>query len=279
MRRFVSGLVLITALPVASMAQDNEPRGELLSAFFGLNDSRQIRIRTLPICRGQSRGIPGDDGMPVIFSHEVDAATLDAADFQVTTRSGEAHSADCVTLRPADDAGELRTALLVGEFGSQEDQPARVEIVGEIRSLDGSVNFLNAQVAVTPLENGPSLVLAENLPPEQWTLDADGECPSEGLVSVVRAVWAGGVTKPGGDEIDAREMGLYRVTLHQPDGSVETATPFAVGDLGDNDNNHDLCLDARGDPISVFFPAGALTDPNEDLNPDTLIALPANRLE
>ena len=45
--------------------------------------------------------------------------------------------------------------------------------------------------------------------------------------------------------------------------------PFALGNLNDNDNNHDLCLDVEGTPVSVSFPAGYVTDPNGDLNPDT----------
>jgi hypothetical protein len=51
-------------------------------------------------------------------------------------------------------------------------------------------------------------------------------------------------------------------------------TPFALADLGDGDNNHLLCLDVRGEPLSVYFPAGYLYDPNEDtLNPETSIAV------
>jgi hypothetical protein len=65
----------------------------------------------------------------------------------------------------------------------------------------------------------------------------------------------------------------YRVTLRGPDGSVFEVAPMAVGDLEDNDNNHDLCLDVEGEPLSVSFPAGFLTDPNEDLNPNTEVSV------
>jgi hypothetical protein len=80
---------------------------------------------------------------------------------------------------------------------------------------------------------------------------------------------------PGGDEIGAAEVGLYRIYLRQADGTVVAVTPMAVGDLNDNDNNHELCLDVEGEPLSVSFPAGAVTDPNEDLNPDTEIDVSA----
>ena len=39
------------------------------------------------------------------------------------------------------------------------------------------------------------------------------------------------------------------------------------------DNNHELCLDVTGTPQSVYFPAGHLTDPREDLNPETMITI------
>lgn len=68
-------------------------------------------------------------------------------------------------------------------------------------------------------------------------------------------------------------MGLYRVNVRQPDGTVIEVTPMAVGDLLDSDNNHELCLDVEGEPLSLSFPAGFITDPNVDLNPDTEIAV------
>ena len=260
---FVAAFAL---LPTVALAQD-EP--SLLSAFFGLDDSRQIAVRTALVCQGVS----GRDGMPVIFSHEVDPDTLDPEDFRVTRASGEVGTIGCVTLRPADDVGELRTALVVGNYGSSEDPPVSVEIVGDVMSLDGDLNFTGTTAPVIPLADGPTIVLAEDVPPNYWSLGSEGDCPRPGLRGIVRAVWVGGITKPGGDEIDENEMALYRVTLRQPDGTVVDITPMAVGDLGDNDNNHELCLDVEGEPLSVSFPAGFLTDPNEDLNTDTTISV------
>ena len=49
----------------------------------------------------------------------------------------------CVTLRPAQDAGDLRTVLLIDEFGDAPDNPPlSVKVVGELLS-DGSpaINF------------------------------------------------------------------------------------------------------------------------------------------
>ncbi len=49
--------------------------------------------------------------------------------------------------------------------------------------------------------------------------------------------------------------------------------PAALADLGDGDNNHMFCLDTKDRPILVSFPAGVLTDPNDDLNPETSVFL------
>lgn len=266
---------LLAAISLSRTIATAQDTPALLSAFFGLDDSRQIAVRTALVCQGVS----GRDGMPVIFSHEVDPDTLDPEDFKITRASGNSGSVGCVTLRPADDVGELRTALVVGQYGSPDDPPATVEIVGDVLSFDGALNFKGATADVIPLESGPTIILAEKVPPNYWSLGGEGDCPRPGLRGIVRAVWVGGITKPGGDEIDENEVRRYRVTLRQPDGSVAEVTPMAVGDLRDNDNNHELCLDVEGEPLSISFPAGFLTDPNEDLNPDTEISVSHVRKE
>lgn len=272
----LTSAIVMLSLATSGLVADEAPAPpELLSAFFGLDDSRQIRVRTLPTCQRQSRGIPGDDGMPVIFSTEVDASTLDPEDFRITTAAGGIALADCVTLRPADEPGELRTALVIGEYGSGEDLPIRVEIVGDIRSLDGNLNYRGASISVIPLDAGPTLIRAEIVAEEDWMLGGDDNCPETGVEGMLRAVWVGGITKPGGDEIDALEMEQYRVTIRDASGTLSTVNPIAVGDLNDNDNYHELCLDTSDEPVRLFFPAGYVTDPNEDLNPDTEIPVTA----
>jgi len=250
----------------------------LISAFFGLDSSLPAWSTDRVACKGGG----GADGMPVIFSHEVDITTLEPGDFRVTTASGAVGSITCLTLAPADDPGELRTALLAGEFGSAKDQPVKVEIKGNVLSLDGSVNFKGASVTVTPLEAGPTMVWAEIVPEAQWELGkpatklpwgGGSRCPL-GTRQVVRVTWGGGVTKPGGrDSADDKERQLYKVTIVGPRGARNVITPFALADLDDGDNNHLLCLETTDSAASVFFPAGNLADPREDLNPDTNIAV------
>ena len=129
----------------------------------------------------------------------------------------------------------------------------------------------------TPLEDGPTMVWAEIVPEAQWELGGKGtgfpwgggsRCPV-GTTQVVRVTWGGGITKPGGDAADDDERKLYKVTTLKADGETVEITPFALADLKDGDNNHLLCLDTTDAVQSVFFPAGHVTDPREDLNPDT----------
>lgn len=257
-------------LPRAAEGQS----AELLSAFFGLDNALPFLARL--ICRGA----PGKDGMPVIFSTEIDHTTMQAGDFLVRTASGAAGQMHCVTLLPATDAGELRTVLLVGEFGdAQTDPPVSVEVVGHLHSIDGMLDFRGAQVEVTPLAPGPSLVMAEIADPQARDLGlgqrrTDGtDCTTDGISQAVRVVWPGGVTLADGGEPGAAERDLYRVTVQAADGSKREVTPRALADLGDGDNNHLLCLDTPDTPVSVSFPAGVFTDPNDDLNPATSVAI------
>lgn len=247
---------------------------ELLSAFFGLDNGLPQRAEAF--CQGAG----GADGMPVIFSHELDVDTLQPGDFRVTTASGNVGQVICVTMLPAIDPGELRTVLLVGEYGSaQTDPPVTVEIVGNVHSIDSAVNFKGAVTEVTPLDPGPALILAETLPQETWRLGRESNgrvgsstgCPTEGVQQIVRVVWAGGVTTANNEEPGDLERNAYSVTVKKADGSTRNVTPFALGDLADNDNNHELCLDTTDVPVSVSFPAGYLTDPNNDLNPATKV--------
>ncbi len=269
-----------TVTDVTNMQHADGREAHLVSAFFGLDNGLPERLSDRVACEGAG----GADGMPVIFSHEVDIATLEPGDLRITTQSGAEYQATCLTLAPADDPGELRTALLAGEYGSAEDEPATVEIIGNVLSLDGTVNFKGARVDVIPLEDGPFLVFAEIVPESQWDLGGKAttspwgggnRCPV-GTEQVVRVAWNGGITKPGGDPADDDEPVLYRVSTVAADGADAEIAPFALADLKDGDNNHLLCLDTTDTVTSVSFPAGHVTDPREDLNPDTAIALPRN---
>ena len=266
-----------TVTDVTETVDENGREAALLSAFFGVDQGLPGIVADRAICDGAG----GMDGMPVIFSHEVDITTLEPGDFLVRQQSGALGEVTCLTLAPADDAGELRTALLAGQFGDPSDPPTSVEIVGDVLSLNGNLTFKGTQVAVTPLEAGPSLVWAEIVPESEWTLGrlatgipfgGGSGCPAQ-TKQIVRVTWGGGVTKPSGQAADAAEGALYEVIFTSRDEGEGVVTPMALADTGDGDNNHKLCLDDVYPVTSVRFPAGRLTDPRDDLNPATEIAL------
>lgn len=251
--------------PVADHATDLSPR--LLSAFFGLDNGLPFIANRL--CLGAS----GEDGMPVVLSHTVDPATLHPEDFRVVRQSGYSSTPMCVTLRPAFDPGETRTVLLIGEFGdAADDPPVHVQVVDDLMS-DGAngeaANFRGAQTDVIALDAGPSLVWAEVVSREIWSRSGRGTSCSSDTQQVVRVTWTGGVKLPDGEEPGDAERGLYRVTLQHTDGSSSEVSPTSLAELGDNDNNHFLCLDTMIPATAVTFPAGHLVDPNGDLNPDS----------
>jgi len=266
---------LAAMMPVAQAASGETARP--LSAFFGLDNALPGVANVL--CQGAS----GQDGMPVVLSHTVDAETLQPGDFRIVTRSGSERTPICSTLRPAGDPGELRTVLLIGQFGdAANDPPAKVLVVDDLFS-DGvagdPVNFRGTETSVTPLDAGPSLVLAEVVPEDRWSTESRGSACPEGIQQVVRATWAGGVRLPDGADAGEAERSLYRVTVERPDGSTDEIAPAALADLGDNDNNHLLCLDTSAPAVSVSFPGGHLVDPNQDLNPDTRVAVGSGSAE
>lgn len=247
-------------------------RASLLSAFFGL-DNKLFWVANL-ICPGAA----GKDGMPVIFSSEINHTTMQAGDFEVTTAAGKTGKMHCVSLLPATDAGELRTVLLIGEFGdAKTDPPAQVRIVGNLHSIDGKLNFKDSTIAVTPLSAGANLVMAERVSDKEVDMKLGrrrtkgSSCPVDGVAQEIRVVWAGGVTLANGDEPGDAERQLYKVTVSNGANEVREIIPVALANLGDGDNNHVLCLDTADKALSVSFPAGILRDPNGDLNPQTSV--------
>ena len=287
MNNYSKGLTLVLFASIASLtiltvsADEQEKLGiltpetvessvaRLLSAFFGLDN--KLPFRSNRFCLGAS----GQDGMPVVFSHTLNTETVNESDFEVETRSGEVYSPICVTLRPADDEGENRTVLLIGEFGNAEtDPPERVSIVGDLHSDSEDskpLNFKGLYTDVIPLDSGPALILAERVPREVWSKERRGTMCPDSSRQVIRVTWTGGVRLPNGNELGETERSLYRIGLEGENDRRLSLPPDYLADLEDRDNNHLLCLDSEFPAISVSFPAGHLVDPNRDLNLDSFV--------
>jgi hypothetical protein len=242
----------------------------LRSAFFGLDNALPANARRI------WSQAPGKDGLPLVFSHEIDPATLDATDFQITTQQGKKLQPAFVTFKPAVEAFELRTILLIGELGNApNNQPDTLTIVGDLKSRDGQ-NLRGQKIKVTPLADGPFLSYAEF-----FTFDADYpyqttkrgcDCPREKTSVVVRTVWAGGVRALNGLELGDRDLYRFKVKMAFGTDTV-IVTPFKIADVNDNDNNIDLCIGQSGTPLSVEVKANTAIDPRNDKNPKTGITV------
>lgn len=198
--------------------------------------------------------------MPVTFSHRL-SVQPDPRSFAVTTRSGATKMPLCANTAPARARSENHTVLLLGDLGSADDPPVRVSIVGPL-AFETGASAEGASVAVTPLEAGPTLVLALGYRPQ----DIDTDCPAK-TRQLVMVAWAGGVRPVAGTDQEAHRKAYTVVTSEGP------LTPFALGDLGDQDNYVHLCLDVEAPAERVDAIGGALVDPRDDVNPATSIAV------
>lgn len=128
---------------------------KILTAFFGL-DNGLTRRANITYSKAY-----GKDGMPLVFSHELDPKSIQGSDFEVTTKNGNVYIVEAASLQPANEEFELRTVLLIGEYGSYPDnQPVSVKVVGDLMTRTGQ-NYKDQSIKVIPLEDGPILSYAD----------------------------------------------------------------------------------------------------------------------
>ncbi len=241
---------------VAENHDEKEPR--ILSAYHGLDPIPALATR---LC-----GMPpvaGQDGMPVIFSVQINSTSIAPTAFAVATSAGETVTPLCATLRPALESLEQRTVLLIGAFSPGDALPLSVEVVEQLEDVNGnSLEGLTIE-QVTLLTAGPSLVLAERFAPD--TPGLEEECPAA-TTQAVQLTWEGGVTGPQGTALAEPQRTAISVQLLN--GSV--VHPLALGD--DDPDNHVIACIAEASPaVSVNVLAGFFHDPGDDANPLTAI--------
>lgn len=243
---------------------------KILTAFFGLDNGLTRRANII-----YSKAY-GKDGMPLVFSHELDPKSIQGADFEVTTKNGAVHIVEAASLQPANEEFELRTVLLIGEYGSYpNNQPASVKVIGDLITRTGQ-NYNGQSISVIPLEDGPILSYAEYFSfDENYPYVKKGrgcDCPKEETKMVVKAVWSGGVRAINGEELGNHEIKDFKVTLMRENEKI-IVTPYKLADLSDNDNNIDLCLKEDGIPILLEVNENIAIDPNNDKNPKTKVKI------
>ncbi len=232
----------------------------LVSAFFGLDNA-------LPsiLCNQLGSLL---DGMPVNFIFPLDSSSLSGTDFEVVDSLGNIHIPMCAVLAPANENGENRTVLLLGEFGTAvTNPPVEVRVVGDLFTIDtlsgesvcSAIINLNGITTtnVIPLADGPSLFFAQRINSNL------NECNSG--TQTIQVAWDGGITPyiSGDNESDLFQ---YYIGYFDSSGVLIPHIPISIADIDDNDNFHQLCFSTSDEIVKISMMANTVEDPNHDPN-------------
>jgi len=254
----VKKIFLILTLSTAVL--NAKSQDTLVSAFFGLDNG-------LPslLCN-QLGGLL--DGMPVNFKFPLDASSLSETDFEVLDSLGNIHTPICAFLAPANENGENRTVLLIGEFGTAiTNPPVEVRIVGDLFTTDtlsgesacSEIINLNGVTTtnIIPLDDGPSLFFAQRID------DNLNECNSG--TQTIQVAWDGGITPYISGDTES-ELFQYYIGYSDSSGVLIPHVPISIADINDNDNFHQLCFSTSNDIVKISMMANTVEDPNQDPN-------------
>ena len=231
----------------------------IVSAFFGLDNA----LPSLLLCNQQAGLI---DGMPVNFKFPLDASSLSETDFEVLDSLGNIHTPICVSMAPANENGENRTVLLLGEFGTAvTNPPVEVRVVGDLFTIDtfsgesvcSEIINLNGITTtnVIPLADGPSLFFAQRI---NGNLN---ECNAG--IQTIQVAWNGGVT-PYNSSVSESDLFQYYVGYSYCSGVLIQHEPISIADINDNDNFHQLCFSTSDEIVKISMMSNAVEDPNHD---------------
>ena len=252
--------ILLSAITILSFVTIAKSQDTLVSAFFGLDNG-------LPslLCNQ-----PGSllDGMPVNFIFPIDASSLSENDFEVVDSLGNIHTPVCALLAPANENGENRTVLLLGEFGTAvTNPPVEVRVVGDLFTTDtlsgesacSEIINLNGITTtnVIPLDDGPSLFFAQKI---------DGnlnECNSG--TQTIQVAWNGGITPYISGDTQS-DLFQYYTGYSDSSGVLIPHVPISIADINDNDNFHQLCFSTSDEIVKISMMANTVEDPNQDPN-------------
>jgi hypothetical protein len=259
MKKYIICL-LLTQISYSQINPGQVEQDTLVSAFFGLDNA-------LPslLCNQLGSLL---DGMPVNFRFPLDSSSLSETDFEVVDSLGNIHIPMCAVLAPANENGENRTVLLLGEFGTAvTNPPVEVRVVGDLFTIDtlsgesvcSAIINLNGITTtnIIPLANGPSLFFAQRI---------DGnlnECNSG--TQTIQVAWDGGITPYISGDTES-DLFQYYIGYSDSSGVLIPHIPISIADIDDNDNFHQLCFSTSDEIVKISMMANTVEDPNHDPN-------------
>lgn len=214
--------------------EETRPKPTLLSAHFAEDDAPHFE---------------GRDAIALVFSEEVDAASLHADAFMVLLADGGRTLATEAYLAPASEADENRTVWIVGDFGDPRRRPPTDVVV--IRSLhtESGAPLKGALGPVLGFDEGGRIVFAQ-VQPEPC---APGQ-------PRVRTYWSDVLRDVAADDLEAITLELISGRTVQPSSFEDHGDAGAfVGETRD-DNVLDLCVPEDERVVGVRVAAGAFAD-------------------
>merc|ERR1719430_193654 len=231
-------------------------------------------------CMSPFQSLEWMDGMPVTFNFPL-VETPDKEAIQVELSDGTKTSPVCVMMGPANEANEMDTLLILGQFGDGRRGsvwPVRVSVVGEVL-LSGPDGELDAQgISYSSPEDmrydvsSVRMIYARMWDVEDfqegnryplWPLPSStypNSCESlyPSTTHVIRAAFSGGITMDGVISVSPQDKNIFTLKT----GSTSKEVPYlGLADLGktvsipqgelydqDGDNYLDICLDLTQQP-------------------------------
>ena len=171
-------------------------------------------------------------------------------------------------MAPANENGENRTVLLLGEFGTAvTNPPVEVRVVDDLftigtllgESACSEIINLNGTYTtnVVPLGDGPSLFFAQKIE------DTLNECTLG--IQTIQVAWNGGITPFINGDTES-DLFQYYIGYSDSSGILIPHVPISIADINDNDNFHQLCFSTSDEIVKISMMANTVEDPNQDPN-------------
>lgn len=244
----LGGLALATVAcagrPTASVQFSPPPRvpaptnttapATMLSAHFAVDDAPSLG---------------GLDGIAVVFSEEVDPASLRPGVFLVLLADGGRTLAKEAILAPASEADENRTVWLLGDFGDPRRRPPTDVVVIAPLHTESGASLQGVLAPVRGFDEGGQIVYAQ----AQQEPCASGD-------PRVRTFWTDALREVAPEDLQAISLELVSGRTVPPLSFEDHAQAGSFVGESRDDNVLDLCVPVQERVIGVRVRAGTFTD-------------------